>query len=229
MTMKTRLFAAAMGAVLTTALLLGPTSAPAQEDIRKKPVPSLELQDASIRDGLKLLFDSIGVQNYSIANDVQGNVTVKLTNVPLETALRAILDQVDATYSIEAGVIRIFRRERVTVPDRTTEGPSTQSSTVTKKIPVLHADPMLIAVLLEGKNTNFTLPPELSTLSGGFGGFGGGNGGFGNQGQGGGNFGRGGGNFGGGGGNFGGGGGNFGRGGGGGNFGGGGGGGNFGR
>jgi hypothetical protein len=224
--MKMKLLAA-LAALLVGAFLLGPATAYGQEDVRKKPVQSLDLQDAPIRDALKLLFEAVGVQNWTVSPDVQGNVTARLRDVPLETALRNILDQVDATYSIEAGVFKVFRRERITGPQQPIEQPTTASSTVTKRIQIMHADPMLIALLLSGGGSsgqnqlNFGFPPELSTLSGGFGG--GQGGGFGG--------GRGGTNFGGGGG-FGGGGifggGGFGGGGGRGGFGGGGGGGNFG-
>lgn len=218
---------AVLTATLVGALVLGPATGNAQEDIRRKIVPSLELQDAPVREALRLLFDAVEVSNYSINQDVQGNITVRIKDVPLETALRNILEQVDATYSIEAGVIKIFRREVITEGPAQPTAPTTQAGSVTKKIQVMHADPMLIAVLLGGTTQNFTLPPELSTLSGGFGGFGGGQGGFGGGGNqfgggsqfGGGGFGGGGGNRfgGGGGGNFGGGGGgNLGRGGGGG-------------
>lgn len=184
--MKMKLLAA-LSALFVGAFLLGPVNAPAQEDIRKKPVGSLDLQDAPIRDALRLLFDAVGVQNWTISQDVQGNVTARLRDVPLETALRNILEQVDATYSIEAGVFKIFRRELIRV-DRPIEEPRAATTSVTKRIQIMHADPMLIAFLLSGGGTGggqggltFGLPPEMSTLSGGFGGFGGG--GFGGGGQ----------------------------------------------
>lgn len=85
-----------LGAVVIGATMAGPALAQGGEDIRTKIVPSLELQDADIRDALKLLFDSVGVQNYSVKDDVQGRVTVKLTNVAFETALRFVTDQVGA-------------------------------------------------------------------------------------------------------------------------------------
>lgn len=179
--------------LLACALAMPTTASAQQEDIRKKKV-SLEIQDADVRDALKLLFDAAGVQNYTVASDVQGTVTVKLTDVPFETALRSILDQVDATYSFEAGLIRIFKREKPTVTP-TTEQPSIQTTKVTRKIPILHADPYLIALLLSGQGAQFGIPPEWSTAAtGGFGGFGGGGfggGGFGGGGFGGGGFGAG--------------------------------------
>ena len=226
--MKTKLVAL-LGALVIGVTMAGPALAQGGEDIRTKVVPSLELQDADIRDALKLLFDSVGVQNYSVKEDVQGRVTIKLTNVAFETALRNITDQVGATYTIEGGLIRIFKREEI-VPDAgstTTTAPA--DTKVTRKIQLRQADPLLILLLLSG-TAAIGLPPEISTLAGGFGGAGGNNnqgvgggrggGGFGGGGLGGGGFGggRGGGGFGGGGGGFGGGrgGGGFGSGGGGG-------------
>jgi hypothetical protein len=162
-----------------------------------------------VRDALRLLFESVGVTNYTIAQDVQGRITVKLTNVAFETALRNILDQVDATWSIEAGIYQIKKREQPPAPSTGPTTPETpQATNVIRKIQIQHADPYLIALLLSG-NQDFASQPEFSTQAGGFGGFGGGGqGGFGGGGQGGfgGGFGGGGSGFGGGGGGFGGGG-----------------------
>jgi len=177
-----------VGAVAVAGVFAAPVSAHAQ-DLRDKTVPSLELQDAEVRDALRLLFESVGVTNYTIAGDVQGRITVKLTNVPFETALRNVLDQVGATWSIEAGIYQIKKREEPPAPSTgptTTETP--QSTTVTRKIQIQHADPYLIALLLSG-NQDFAGYPEYSTEAGGFGnGFGGGGfgGGFGGNGFGGG-------------------------------------------
>lgn len=209
--MKTRIMAI-IGALALGVLLLAPASSIAQQnDPRNQIVPSLELQDADVRDALRMLFGVVGVTNYTIANDVQGTVTVKLTNVAFETALRNILNQVQATWRVEGGVYQIVRREEpAPAGGGSDQGTAPPSGSVTRKIYIQHADPMLIAVLLSGQSS-FGIPTELSTLAGGFsGGFGGGGFGQGGGGFGQGGFGRGGGGFGGGG--FGGGG--FGRGGG---------------
>jgi hypothetical protein len=199
---------AMVGAIAVLGAFAVPVNANAQ-DLRDKTVPSLELQDADVRDALRLLFESVGVTNYTIAQDVQGRITVKLTNVAFETALRNILDQVDATWSIEAGIYQIKKREQPPAPSTGPTTPETpQATNVIRKIQIQHADPYLIAHLLSG-NQDFASQPEFSTQAGGFGGFGGGGqGGFGGGGQGGfgGGFGGGGSGFGGGGGGFGGGG-----------------------
>jgi hypothetical protein len=176
---------------LTLGLLaFAPATLSAQEDPSQKNVPHLELQQADIRDALKLLFESVGIQNWSIANDVQGQVTIKVTNLPFETVLRNILNQVGATWRVEAGVYQIVKREppQASQPQGGDTG-TVASSTVTRKIQISHADPMLIALLLSADQLQFGLPPELSTFSGAqFGGFGGGGfgGGFGGGGFGGG-------------------------------------------
>jgi len=77
-----------------------PVSARAQS-VSDTIVPSLELEQADIRDALKLLFKNVGA-SYTVAPEVQGTVTVNLHNVPFETALRSLLGQVDATYRVEA-------------------------------------------------------------------------------------------------------------------------------
>ncbi|RMG26628.1 MAG: hypothetical protein D6724_01415, partial [Armatimonadetes bacterium] len=98
-----RHIAVMISALALGALVVAPVAS-AQEDPSQKIVPHLELQQAEIRDALKLLFESVGIQNYSIAADVQGLVTIKVTNLPFETVLRNILNQVNATWRVEAGV-----------------------------------------------------------------------------------------------------------------------------
>ena len=193
--MKRHIFAT-IGALMLVGLIAAPVKSFAQQDIRNQIVPSLELQDADVRDALKLLFESVGVTNYTIANDVQGRITVKLTNIPFETALRNVLNQVDATWSIEAGIYQIKKREKPPeVPTGPTGGEAPPASKVLRKIQINRADPLLIAVLLSGELA-FNLTPELSTLrgagglnggqggQGGQGGYGGGQGGFGGGGGG---------------------------------------------
>ena len=181
--MKRHILAMA-GALAVIGAFALPINANAQ-DLRDRTVPSLELQDADVRDALRLLFESVGVTNYTIASDVQGRITVKLTNVAFETALRNILDQVGATWSIEAGIYQIKKREEPPAPSTGPTTPETpQATNVIRKIQIQHADPYLIALLLSG-NQDFAAQPEYSTQSGGFGGLGGSGGGFGGGGQGG--------------------------------------------
>src|SRR5580693_10046632 len=87
-----------------------PSLASAQsEDVSQKTIPSLELEQADVREALRALFKNVNV-SYSIAPEVQGPVTVSLKNVTFETALQNVLRQVDATYRIEAGVYEIVKK-----------------------------------------------------------------------------------------------------------------------
>jgi len=178
----------AVGGLLASA----PMKSMAQGDPRDTIVPSLELNEADIRDALKILFRNVGV-SYTIAPEVQGTITVSLKNVPFETALRNILNQVQATYRVEAGVYNIIKREETVAPTGGTDntGLTTTPELVTQRIYIRHADPELIIRLLLVDDSTQT-QPEISTIvgsgggfggggfgGGGFGGFGGNNGGFG--------------------------------------------------
>ncbi|MER3602816.1 MAG: hypothetical protein C4298_02655, partial [Thermus sp.] len=69
--------------------------ASAQEDVSQKRV-TVKYDQADIRYVLKQLFDSVGA-NYSLAPEVQGTVTVSLTDVPFSVALDAVLRQQNLT------------------------------------------------------------------------------------------------------------------------------------
>jgi hypothetical protein len=206
--------ALALAGVLTAGL---PNSAYAQgADPKTVRIQKLELDQADIRDALRVLFNQVGV-SYVIAPEVQGTVSASLNDVPFETALRNLLDQVRATYRIEGGVYQIVLREQQT-PGGGTATPTTPTLPTAQQnrprvIRVNSADPLVIALLITSTQANFSLYPEVSVIintpsvasgggnfgGGGFGGgFGGGRGGggFGGGGFGGG---RGGGGFGGGG------------------------------
>lgn len=217
-----------VGALALSLFAGTPVTAYAQTgDARDKVVSSIELEDADIRDALKLLFSQVNA-NYTVSADVQGTVTTSLKDTPFETALRAILNQVGATWRFEAGIYNIILKPTETdsgAPTIDPNLPTTRTETFPVRIRIRHADPEMIFRLISSNfTTNAFLEPEMSAFpsgggnqggfgngGGGFGGGGFGGGGFGGGGFGGGGFG-GGGNFGGG--NFGGGG--FGRGGGGG-------------
>lgn len=218
---------ALLSLVLAGILVAAPMATVAQNgDPDNMTVESIELDQADIRDALKVLFRSTGL-NYTVAPDVQGVVTVSLKQVPFKTALRNILGQVNATWREEGNIFNIIRKPEVT--NTTTTGTTgdfgnQESNEITQMIP-LKSDPLLILNLLLGSSNPGDDPETTSGIGiqgsggglGGFsggggglsggGGFSGGGGGFsGGGGFGGGGFG-GGGSFGGGGGGFGGGGG----------------------
>lgn len=180
-----------------------PVKSFAQGDVRDKIIPSLQMEDGDVRDALKIIFRFAGA-SYIVAADVQGTVNIDITNQPFETVLRAVLNQVDATWVNEGGIYNIIRKPAVdggvTAPvTDVNPGAGTQTSKFPRRIRISHADPALIIQLMGNPETaNPYLEPEMSTkVSGGGGGFGGGGGGFGGGGFGGG--GSGGGGFGGGG------------------------------
>jgi type II secretory pathway component GspD/PulD (secretin) len=141
-----------------------------------KIVPSLEYQQSDVREALQALFKAVGA-SYSIAPEVQGQITVSLRNVQFSTALQNILRQVDATYRIEGGVWEIVKREdHVGTPVPGDPEPVIGSREVLRRIKINSADPELIALLLgaaKGTQT-WNLPPEVSSLTKGGGQRGGG-------------------------------------------------------
>ena len=187
-----------MGLAIVGAMLMAPAAVMAQGGQDDKIIPSLDLDQADIRDALKIIFKNAGY-SYSVDNTVQGTVTVHLTNIPFETALRNVLNQVSSTYRIEGGIYNIVLRPN-DIATGTLAPPVPEANEIIRKIYIRSADPALIFAILAG-TADIGSMPETSTLSFG-GGFGGGGGG-----RGGGGFGGGGGGFGGGGGGFGGGGG----------------------
>ncbi len=196
-------------------MLVTPAFALAQDGGGADQPVSISLDQADIRDALRALFRMVGL-NYVVNSDVVGTVTVSLNGVPFTTALRNLLNQVDATYRIEAGVYQIVRKEVAATGGGTFQEqlPTTTATQQWRPIflsgrdGVLIADPAYILALLGGNDGTGQFPEQTSTIgiqSGG-GGFGGGNGGgFGGGGFGGGGGGFGGGGFGGGSGGFGGG------------------------
>ncbi len=185
-----------LGTALGALMLAGvPTMAFAQDDITQRNIPSLEYQQADVREALRALFRSVGA-SYTIAPDVQGLITVSLKNVPFEQALQQVIRQVEATYRIESGVYQIVKREEPVLNNQNptdTGLPTNTNRNVRRRIKIRYADPQFIAILLgtDKGSQNFSLTPELSTVQntpqgGGMGGFGGGGmGGFGGGGMGG--------------------------------------------
>lgn len=164
--------------------------APAQttQDPRNTIIQSINLDQADVRDALKVLFKDVKAQ-YTVAPDVQGVVTVSLDHVPFETALRNILNQVDATWAVDAGIYSIVKKQAAEAP-QAIEAPVRESSfSVPITIPLRSIDPARLLQLLQGVD-NVNGSPEISPLinigGGGFAGGGFGGGGFGNTGVGGG-------------------------------------------
>jgi type II secretory pathway component GspD/PulD (secretin) len=141
--------------------------AQATDATSNKIVPSLEYQQSDVREALQALFKAVGA-SYSIAPEVQGQITVSLRNVQFSTALQNILRQVDATYRVEGGVWQIVKREESnSAPEPGGPEPVLGSHEVLRRIKINSADPELIALLLgaaKGTQT-WNLPPEVSSLT----------------------------------------------------------------
>lgn len=78
-------------------------------------VISCEFQNTDVREALRYVFKNTQA-SFTIAPDVQGTVTLALSNVPLETALQNITRQVGANYKITNGVIMVTKEGEATIP-----------------------------------------------------------------------------------------------------------------
>ncbi|MEX2243803.1 MAG: hypothetical protein WD716_08165, partial [Fimbriimonadaceae bacterium] len=173
-------FTAVLGLVVVGSMLTAPIVGTAHGQDQKI-IPSLDLDQADIRDALLIIFKHAGY-SYSVENGVQGTVTVHLVNQPFESVLRNVLNQVGATYRIEGGIYNIMPRPTPEPPTPVDPGTGSGSSDVIRKIRIRHADPSLIVLILSGQ-ADIGTQPESSTLQFGGGGMSGG-GGFGGGGGG---------------------------------------------
>jgi len=147
--MKTTLRLAVSALIAVVSLSVISTTALAQEDISQKQIPSLELEQADVREALRALFKNVNV-SYSIAPEVQGPVTVSLKNVTFEAALQ--------------NVLRVETNAPLTAPS---DSPKNVSTLITRRIKILHADPQFIALMIgkKGGNQLYTVAPEMSSVT----------------------------------------------------------------
>ena len=144
-----------------------PMTAFGQEDISQKMIPSLQLDQADVREALRALFKNITV-SYSIAPEVQGSVTANMRDVSFQTALQNVLRQVDATYRVEGGVYEIIKRAESVGPNISTgPTPTNVSTKVLRRIKIRSADPQFIAMMIGAKigSQNYSVAPEISTIA----------------------------------------------------------------
>lgn len=71
----------------------------------------MDIQDADIRIAIKTIFAHSRKESYILDNNVQGKVTLLLRDVPFNVGLQTILESVGATYTIEAGIYKIFPKK----------------------------------------------------------------------------------------------------------------------
>jgi len=175
---------------------------------------SLDLRDAPVRQALEQLFRNAG-KNYSIDSNIQGYVTLKVTDQPFDTALRLLMRSSNPplTYDPTNGIYQVRQRAVPSpygdgmappsappsmTPEGGTPGTTTKPGVLRKMAPLIYQDSAALAVMFGGS----VLPVEFgrnSNSNGGGNSLGGGtNGNFGGNSFGGG-FGGGGNSFGGGG------------------------------
>lgn len=167
-----------LGAALAVMVALSGLAFAQAGDVAEKRV-TFEARSTDIRDALKMLFKPMEA-SYTVSPEVQGTVTASFKNIPFETALQAMLLQVDASFSLEAGVYVI--EPKAATPPIFPGKPNTPivEPKVTRKIYIRNADPALILRMLAGSQE--MLSPWLNRNSGigasySWGGFGGGMGG----------------------------------------------------
>lgn len=185
---------AGIGFISAFAGVITPRAVQAQGNAeRQLPPITLDLRDAPIRQALEQVFGSAKV-DYTIDNNVQGFVTLKITDQPFENALRLIMRSasVPLTYTRESGVYIVRPRALDTAvgsgiggpggglndPGSTGLGGDTASTRAAsyETIQLTYADPADLAGIL-----NITILPvgvrqDSNQGGGGGGGFGGGGG-----------------------------------------------------
>ena len=170
--MKTKLILAAIAVLM--AAQASPLLAQQGGDPTQRRV-TVKYDQADVRFVLKQLFDSVGV-SYTLDPNVQGTVTVSLTDVPFTVALDNILRPLNLTYRVENGVYFVTVRQ----PEEAPLAPNVDTTTpeegvrlnLPEKIQLNYASPTLIAALLGGSLIGYA-QYELQSGAGGFGGFGG--------------------------------------------------------
>jgi len=171
--MKTRLILAAIAVMV--AAQASPLLAQQQGGDPTQRRVTVKYDQADVRFVLKQLFDSVGV-SYTLDPNVQGTVTVSLTDVPFTVALDNILRPLNLTYRVENGVYFVTVRQ----PEEAPLAPSVDTTTpeegvrlnLPEKVQLNYASPTLIAALLGGTLINYA-QYELQSGGGGLGGFGG--------------------------------------------------------
>jgi type II secretory pathway component GspD/PulD (secretin) len=160
---------------VSTVVISSPTVAYAQEDKKV----NLDLREAPIRDALKQLFDSVNV-NYTLSNEVQGFVTLKVDDISFDQALRLILRNatVPLTYTKEGKIFiikaRVIRVDTPPDPSASIEVPAPAVANY-EIIQLRFLDPLQLSQLLG----ILQIPSASQMRGGGMGGMGGGMGGMG--------------------------------------------------
>ncbi|MBS1717808.1 MAG: secretin and TonB N-terminal domain-containing protein [Armatimonadetes bacterium] len=149
-------------------------------DVSNTNIPALDFDQADIRDAVRALFKNAGDLSFTIAPDVQGQITMSIKNKPFATVLESILSQADATYRIEGSTYVIIHRPQQTqIVGESNSGGVPTNSKVYASIKIQHADPLYIFTILSGSPgralpiTQIQLKPEPMISGGGIAGGGG--------------------------------------------------------
>lgn len=122
MTFYARKSAPALGALTlfggaVTAAPVPAVQAAADKTVADTPV-TLTLTPTSLPNALRTLFKSVGVTHYTIAPEVQGRASLAVQDVPLGTALGALLRSASppAAFTVENGVYTVTRKPAEAAP-----------------------------------------------------------------------------------------------------------------
>jgi type IV pilus assembly protein PilQ len=138
--------------VLLLGLSLGHTSGVTAAPVTPPKTVSLDVQSAEVRDVLRLLAETGGV-NILASGEVQGTITVRLVDVPWEQALAAVLTLTGLAQERQGNIIlvapaarfRSAREERV----RARQAEAQAEPKITRVVPVNYADARQLKVTLE--------------------------------------------------------------------------------
>ena len=114
---------------------------------------SVDFKDADLQSVLRVLSVKSGV-NIVAASDVSGTITVKLNDVPWETALDVILKTNDYGYERQGNIITVTSLDRLTAQKEAENRLSEIQPVVTEVFSLKY---------LDAEDVRETLKPQLST------------------------------------------------------------------
>lgn len=133
-----------------------PDTRPEAKGSTRKKTISLDVQDAEVRSVLRLLADTANM-NLVVADTVKGKVTLKLTNVPWDAALRVVLASKSLGAVVDDGIIRVATLAEIDDEERRRLERATtcedKAPLVTRFIPVSYASAAEMKPLVEATLT----------------------------------------------------------------------------
>lgn len=178
-----RIPALALGALLlggVSAAAAPPTAALSAGQANK--TVTLTLVNTSLPTALRLLFQNAGITRYTIAPDVQGLTSLDVQDVPLRTALSAILNSASppAAVTIAGGAYTVTRKPETAAPVTASPARAVREAAVASgasatgkiygSIPINKYDAYVIAELMGVQGIASVPPNEVVTAGQGYGG-----------------------------------------------------------